>query len=286
MKIVTNDYGCGTSSSILDYGLNDVIVVSEQNYSHVFEEQDDLFFVGHDFLFYLWNDEEKLKKWIDRSKKFEHWLWCFERIDAIIPVWRQKSHTSLAIASKFCKRILACDEDDCDLYKIDWMPQWASKKFFEKKNTEYKYDKILFSGQAGLPEYHIRNNLLKEISQDEQLRKDVVISNVKRDLSWDQYVDNLLQYSKVLNPVGVLKALNTRAYEALYSNRILLQHTSGTYKRHEAMLKNNSGILFFQDVNQLKRKLNSMNFDRKHAEESYSDNSIYARFKSIGIDIK
>jgi hypothetical protein len=86
MKLVTNNYGCGTSSSILDYDIKDVVIVSEENYDHIFDVEDDLFFIGHDFLFYLWDNEEKLKRWIDRSQKYEHWIWCFERIDAIVPI--------------------------------------------------------------------------------------------------------------------------------------------------------------------------------------------------------
>ena len=56
MKLVTLDYGCGTSSSILDYGIKDVVLVSENNYEHVYEVEDDLFFIGHDFLFFLWDN--------------------------------------------------------------------------------------------------------------------------------------------------------------------------------------------------------------------------------------
>ena len=55
MKLVTQDYGCGTSSSILDYGIEDVVLVSPTRYEHVFDIDDDLFFVGHDFLFFLWD---------------------------------------------------------------------------------------------------------------------------------------------------------------------------------------------------------------------------------------
>jgi hypothetical protein len=80
LKLVTQDYGCGTSSSILDYGIEDVVVVSEDKYDHVFEVEDDLFFVGHDFLFFLWNSDEKIERWISRKEKWEHWVWCFERI--------------------------------------------------------------------------------------------------------------------------------------------------------------------------------------------------------------
>ena len=44
MKIVTNDYGCGTSSSILDYDIEDVVVVSKDNWEHIFDIDDDLLF--------------------------------------------------------------------------------------------------------------------------------------------------------------------------------------------------------------------------------------------------
>ena len=68
MKLVTLDYGCGTSSSILDYGISDVVIVTEEDYEHVFEVQDDLFFVGHDFLLFLWDTQEKVERW----KKFQY----------------------------------------------------------------------------------------------------------------------------------------------------------------------------------------------------------------------
>ena len=62
MKLVTLDYGCGTSSSILDYGIEDVVIVSEDDYERVFNVNDDLLFIGHDFLFFLWDNEEKISK--------------------------------------------------------------------------------------------------------------------------------------------------------------------------------------------------------------------------------
>jgi hypothetical protein len=286
VKLVTNDYGCGTSSSILDYDIRDVIIVSEDNYEHVFEAEDDLLFIGHDFLFYLWDSEEKLKRWISYTKKFEAWVWCFERIDCIVPAWQQKSHVSLSIASKFCKRILACDEDDCDKYGFDWLPQWASKKFYERKDHLSTDNRILFSGQAGGPEYHTRNVLLKSILDDTEFSKKFHISNVKRSLSWDQYIENLLKHNIILNPVGIMKALNTRAYEALYSGRILLQHTAGRYKRHENLLNDCPGVTFFEDLRGLKDCINRKETLRGTPGESYTKHSLYARMKSIGVDIK
>lgn len=286
MKLVTNDYSCGTSSSILDYGIEDVIVVSESDYQHVFDVDDDLLFIGHDFLFYLWDSEEKLKRWVDRSTKHEHWLWCFERIDAIVPTWRHKSHISLSLAKKFCSRILACDEDDCDRYGYDWLPQWASCKFHEKKDVKPMSNKVLFSGQAGGPEYHMRNVLLKEISEDPSLSNIVEITNTKRSFKWDDYVDNLLRYSSILNPIGILRGLNTRAYEALYAGRVLLQHTSGTYKRHEEMLKGCSNVFFFQNINELKKVVSNQRMQEDDHEDIYTKHSLHARLKTLGIDIK
>ena len=279
MKLVTQDYGCGTSSSILDYGIQDVVIVSETNYKHIFEIEDDLLFIGHDFLFFLWDDEEKLKKWILRKNKWEHWVWCFERIDAIVPAWLQKSHLSLSIAMKFCTRVLACDEDDCDKYKFDWLPQWASRKFYDKRKTPATSEKILFSGQANKPEYAARNDLLQKIMQDVDFKDKLTISNTTREFEWDKYINNLMQFKTILNPIGILKGLNTRAYETLYSGRILLQHTLGEYKRHEKMLSGNTGVIFFKDFEELKSKAHNV---ETNADFSFEQSSLYARMKLIG----
>lgn len=285
MKLVTQDYGCGTSSSILDYGVTDVVIVSESNFNHVFEVEDDLLFIGHDFLFFLWDNEEKLKKWHARKDKWEHWVWCFERIDAIVPAWQQKSHYSLKLASTFCKRILACDEDDCDKYRLDWLPQWASRKFYDRRAENPITSDVLFSGQAGKPEYRVRTELLNKISQDSEISRDLRISNISRDLGWDAYVSNLLGHTRVLNPVGILKGLNTRAYEAVYSGRLLFQQTVGKYKRHEKILENSSNVIFFENFSELKSAIISSR-EYKIADSSFEEHSLFSRMKSIGIDIK
>lgn len=285
MKLVTNDYGCGTSSSILDYGIDDVVIVSENNYHHLFDVEDDLLFIGHDFLFYLWDSEEKIKRWMSRKDKFEHWVWCFERIDAIVPAWQQKSHLSLSIATKFCNRVLACDEDDCDKYGLDWLPQWASSKFYKMKDEVIpSREKILFSGQAGNPEYHARNILLQSLTSDSELSSMIDITNVKRSLSWEDYVRNLLSYKMVLNPVGILKGLNTRAYESIYSGRLLLQQTVGDYKRHKKLLEDCPGVFFFQNISDLKKLLNK-DLSFTPTDASYTNHSLYARMKSIGVNL-
>jgi len=286
MKLVTQDYGCGTSASILDYGIQDVVIVSETNYEHVFEIEDDLLFIGHDFLFFLWDNEEKLKKWILRKNKWEHWVWCFERIDAIVPAWLQKSHLSLSIAMKFCTRVLACDEDDCDKYKFDWLPQWASCRFYNERINCPETDKFLFSGQAGKSEYKARNDLLEAISADTDLGNRLVISNISRNITWDDYILNLISHRNILNPIGILRGLNTRAYETLYSGRVLLQHTVGEYKRHQKMLEDNQGVIFFKDFYDLKFKLQKIEIAITDANFSFNCNSLQSRMNSIGIEIK
>lgn len=285
MKLVTLDYGCGTSSSILDYGIEDVVVISEKNYEHIFEIEDNLLFIGHDFLFFLWDTEEKLKKWNLRKDKWEHWVWCFERIDAIVPAWMKKSHYSLTLANTFCNRIIACDEDDCNKYGFDWLPQWASIKFFAKRDVEPTRKEMLFSGQAGKPEYKTRTDLINNILSDESTSDMLHVSNISRDLGWDAYIENFLEHSMVLNPVGVLKALNTRAYETLYSNRILLQQTIGKYERHEKLLGNLSNVVFFENFEQLKYKLEEKK-ERAFEDEAYYSHNIFSRMKSIGLDVK
>lgn len=286
MKLVTQDYGCGTSSSILDYGIQDVVIVSESDYQHVFDVEDDLLFIGHDFLFFLWDTEEKFKRWMSRKGKWEHWVWCFERIDAIVPMWQEKGHHSLSIASQFCSRILACDEDDCNKYGFDWLPQWASSRFYHEKEELPASNKFLFSGQAGKSEYQMRNVLLNEIMNDSDIADQLVLTNTSRSMSWDEYVKNLMQYRIVLNPVGILRGMNTRAYETLYSGRVLLQHTVCIYDRHEQMLKDNPGVVFFRDAKDLKEKLLSIDEIRPNCDLSFTQGSLYARMKSIGVDIK
>ena len=286
MKLVTKNYGCGTSSSILDYGIQDVVVVSETNYEHVFDVEDDLLFIGHDFLFFLWDTDEKLQRWIQRKNKWEHWVWCFERVDAIVPDWMQKSHYSLSRLFNFCNRVLACDEDDCDKYSFDWLPQWASCRFYEHRGVTPTSDRILFSGQAGGPEYQMRNLLLKEISDDPDLSRAVKVTNTRRSLGWDGYINNMLRYRTVLNPVGILRGLNTRAYEAMYSGRVLLQHSVGQYRRHEEMLRDNGAVIFFRDTAGLREALGLVTGIVGEPDSSYTRHSLHARMKSIGVDIK
>ena len=284
MKIVTNDYGCGTSSSILDYGIQDVCVVSESDWEKVFDLNDDVFLVGHDFLMYMWDTPEKVQRW----KSYPHTkiLWCFERIDAIVDVWMQKSHFSLKMASQFVDAIYACDEDDCKKYSLPWMPQWASRRFFDERNKTVTNDKILFSGQAGKIEYGSRTALLTFAQQDKTLKEKIHITNISRSLSWDGYINNFLTYNGILNPVGLLRGLNTRAYEALYSGRILLQQTAGHYENHFEMLKDFENIKFFETAEDLVRIVENEKFDRIDSIAAFEKNSIFARFKTIGIEIK
>lgn len=287
MKLITLDYGCGTSSSILDYNIQDAILISENNFNHIFEIEDDFMFIGHDFLFFLWDSDEKIKKWIQRSTKFEHWVWCFERVDAIVPIWLQKSHLSLNILNTFAKRIFASDESDCDKYNFEWLPQWASNHFYNKRHIKPINNSALFSGQSDKPEYAIRTQLLNSVKSDIEIANDLYISNRLRQFNWDNYVSNLLNHSRILNPIGTLMALNTRAYETIYSGRLLLQQTIGQYKRHEELLKNVPNVIFFENFNQLKQNLiKTRNFEIVDIETNFDDHSLIARMKSIGINIK
>lgn len=286
MKIVTQDYGCGTSSSILDYGINDVVLVSPSNYIHIFDIEDDLFFVGHDFLLFLWDTKEKIDRW--KNHKYSKVVWCFERIDSIVPIWRQKSIFSINCLRQFIDEIYVCDEDDIISYGFKWLPQWASPKFYNMKDklvTKEK-SKILFSGQARKPEYGARTLLLDEMLSDTEFKNRLSETNSSRTFSWDKYCNNLLSYDTVLNPVGILKGFNTRAYEVLYSGRLLLQHTFGHYNQHFELIKNCKNIVLFSNFAELKNKINGIEYKLECSDKFYNDNNIYARFESIGVEIK
>ena len=100
MKFITNNYGCGTSSSILDYDNGEHgIIVSPQNWKHVLDTKEDVCLVGHDFLLYMWDNEEKVNLW--KNFKYKIFVWCFERVDAIVDSWRQKSFFSINQIKKF-----------------------------------------------------------------------------------------------------------------------------------------------------------------------------------------
>lgn len=281
MKLVTQDYGCGTSSSILDYGIEDVVIVDPTNYEHVFDVDDDLFFVGHDFLYFLWDSQEKLDRW--KSHKHRKAVWCFERIDAIIPIWKQKGEASLAILKQFVDEIYVCDEDDAKKYG-NWFPQWGSKVFYDRRDEPITKNRILFSGQAGKPEYAERTRLLKEILEDKDLASSLDIANFSRKYTWDTYCTNLLTYSAILNPLGILRGFNTRTYEVLYSGRLLLQQTAGTYEKHASLVSGLPNVITFSNLHDLKSKLKK--FDYYDSTNFYNANNLYSRFKKIGVDIK
>ncbi len=280
MKLVTQDYGCGTSSSIFDYGIKDVVVVSPTNYEHVFDIEDDLFFIGHDFLYFLWDNIEKVNRW--KSHRHRKAVWCFERIEAIVPSWKQKSLLSLSILKTFVDEIYVCDEDDAKKYG-NWLPQWASRMFYDNRNADILKNRILFSGQAGKPEYAERTRLLKEMLADRDLSGSVDITNFTRQFTWESYCNNLLSYSMILNPLGILRGFNTRAYEVMYSGRVLLQQTAGVYDRHFEMIQDMPNVITFTDLPELKSKLKR--FVSVDPTQFFENNNIFARFHSIGLSI-
>ena len=281
MKLVTQDYGCGTSSSILDYGIEDVVIVSPQNYEHVYDVQDDLMFIGHDFLFFLWDSPEKIERWKQHGHRKA--VWCFERINAIVPEWKQKSDYSIHLLKQFVDQIFVCDEDDAKIYG-DWLPQWASPVFFKNRHLPVTTNKMLFSGQAGKPEYAERTRLLNQISSDATVKDLLQVTNFSRHLTWEEYCNNLLSYFAVLNPIGILRGFNTRTYETMYSGRVLFQQTFGHYDRHSKLLEGHPNAIIFQTLDELKSKMSTVK--PGIPEKFFEENSIYSRFKSIGIEIK
>ena len=281
MKFITNDYGCGTSSSILDYNDGQYgVVVSPDNWQHVLDIKEDIFMVGHDFLLYMWDTDEKVNLW--KAFPYKIYVWCFERIDAIIPEWKQKSYFSITQIRKFAHKIFACDEHDCDKFGYDWIPQWASPKFYEKRNNLINNeDKILFSGQAGKPEYYLRNKLLFDMQNDEYFKKRLIINNNTRELTEEEYLNKMLSFKYILNPIGVLEAFNVRTFEVLYANRILLQQVSREYNRHFNLIKNYKNCILFTTIEELKQKIKENTISIVDDNKFFIENNIQKRIKMI-----
>lgn len=281
MKIITNDYGCGTSSSILDYGTSDVVVVSEQNHKHVFDlSGEDLFFVGHDFLFYLWDNHKYISHWKNYSGK-KH-IWCFEKIDCIVPMWKEKSHASLRLAQQFTDSFFVSDEQDSRKYGITWLPQWASNRFYTQAGQTPTETRMTFSGQAGVPGYAVRDKLLTQLLSDSDLKEKFYVSNTSRTKTWDDYITNFLNHKFILNPLGNFKGFNTRTYEALTSGRLLIQQVDSEFISHRESLEKYPNVVFFETFEELKKILLNMNsFEIVDSSLQFEQNNFHQRMSLV-----
>lgn len=283
MKIICEDYGCGTSSAFVDYGLKNVVHCSREKHDHIFDiTGEDLFFVGHEFLLYLWDTERKLKHW--QNYKNRKIIWCFEKIDCIVDEWQRKSHWSLERCQQFTDEFVASDEQDCRKYGITFFPQWASRRFYDQRQQIPTETKIVFSGQAGVIGYEKRDKLLTALSS----KPEFYVSNHTRKLSWDEYIDNFLRHKNILAPFGNLKAFNTRTFEAIISGRLLLQQVDDEYKWHVEKFSY-PNVFFFETLQDLEGIVESDDF-RDYSipndiEEIYKTNTPYSRFKEIGIEL-
>jgi len=282
MKIITNDYGCGTSSSILDYGTKDVVVCSEQNHKHVFDlSGEDLLFVGHDFLNYLWDSQRYRQHWKSYSGK-KH-IWCFEKIDCIVPQWKEKSHASLGMAQQFTDSFFVSDEQDARKYNIPWLPQWASSRFYDQRKQTPLEDKMTFSGQAGVLGYADRDALLTKLQTDADIKDKFYISNTTRSKTWDDYISNFLNHKFILNPLGNFKGFNTRTYEALTSGRVLIQQVDKEFTWHRESLEKYPNVIFFETFEQLKQIV--LNLEEQNVvadcERQFSENNFHQRMTLI-----
>lgn len=283
MKIVTNDYGCGTSSSILDYETNDVIVVSEQNHKHLFDVSgEDLLFIGHDFLMYLWDNPRYAQHWKNYNGK--KLIWCFEKIDCVVPDWQLKSHYSLSICQTFTDLFYASDEQDCRKYGTQWLPQWASRKFYDQRSQIPSQKKLTFSGQAGTIGYEKRDELLSRIAEDADIKDMFYVSNSSRNKSWEEYIRNFLDHKFILAPLGNFKGFNTRTYEALTSGRVLLQQVDNEYKWHIDSISKHKNVKFFETFEDLKKLLLEGELDQYFdidPTSQFVENNFLGRIKNL-----
>jgi len=283
VKIITNDYNSGTSSAILDSDYDNVLVVSPDSYQSIYNlNQEDILFIGHDFLSYLWSTPELIDFW--KHYKGKKIVWAFEKIDSVIPAWREKSHHSISICKTIMDEVVASDETDCRKYGYRWLPQWASRKFYDLRHTVPTETRVTFSGQMGNPSYSRRDRLIEQLRNDREISSVFYVSNNERSKTWDDYIHNFLNHFVILAPFGNIAAFNTRTYEALISGRILLQQVNSDYRWHIESLAGYRNVLFFRGYKELKnllRKPNLLTNYERHPQQQYLNNNLEARLQLL-----
>jgi hypothetical protein len=123
-------------------------------------------------------------------------------------------------------------------------------------NQEQKIDKAVFIGKVkcSMDSYSERKTLIPEIAKVIDL--DVIESTIP---SWDVYFNTIAKYKYVLSPIGNGNFFPMRFYEALAVGAIPIhqvrENTLAYYDR-EATFKD---CIFFQDIKELKTKLDAFN---------------------------
>jgi hypothetical protein len=281
MIIVTRDYKSGTSSAIFDYRVNNVVCVDQDAYTKAFDIRcEDILFIGHDFLSFLWDTDEKINHW--RNYKRKKIIWCFERVLSIVPEWRERGLAAYKNVAKFADKILVSDEEDAAVLNQSWLPQWSSPLFYINREKIKPVKKILFTGQAGTRGYEKRDALLKRISSNVELSRHINIVSTRRSFSWEEYVQLLLSHHAVLCPSGNLAAFNTRTYEAITSGRVAIQQLGYTLSRHQRSLGENAAIVYFDEQSNLLETFeNALDQDYQDPTSVYLTNNLFSRLATV-----
>jgi hypothetical protein len=257
LKIITIDYKAGISPGVLDAIPENVVVVSPKDYKHVFKKDwsdtDYILFLGHDFLHFLYDKRRKVRYWKNiRAKKI---IWCFERINCIVDEWRKRSLKCYSNIEQFADHIFVADEEDYRrMPGVHFLPQWASPRFKNDILFDEKKDNLLFTGQFGTIGYEKRTALLSRIKNDPDMGSYLHIANSSRVFTWDDYINNLIKYKYVLNPMGNLVSFNTKAYETIVAGNILFQQIDDRFQLHREILSEGKEVIYFYEFADLKEK--------------------------------
>lgn len=256
-RIVTQDYQAGISPSVLDAIPASVIVVGPKNYKWIFKydwrDIETVVFLGHDFLWFLWDKERKIKHW--KQLPVLKIVWCFEKVQCVVPEWRKISLKWYENVGEFADHVFVADEEDYrTLDGVKFLPQWASPRFKNDMSFDEKRDQVVFSGQFGTVGYERRTELIQKIKADHDLGLHFVVSNNKRSLSWNDYILNLQQYKYVLNPIGNLISFNTRAYESVVAGNVLFQQVDDRFQLHKELLIEGKEVVYFSVFEDFKEK--------------------------------
>lgn len=145
--------------------------------------------------------------------------------------------------------------------KLNRMPP---SKYFnnikESINVNDKKNKIIFIGNTIGDCYKERRKLLEEV--DKLISVDTIDSN-KND-SWENYIRKLSEYRFVLSPLGNAHFFTMRFYEILLVKSIPIQQVKHNTLNHYDIESKYNDCIFFQDVSELKNKINNFKLNYSH----------------------
>lgn len=152
-----------------------------------------------------------------------------------------------------------------DVIKLDKkLNRMPPSKYFnnirDSIDVDKKIDKVIFIGNTVGDSYKERRKLLNEVNKI--ITVDIIASN-KND-SWENYIRKLSEYKYVLSPLGNAHFFTMRFYEILLVKSIPIQQVKHNTLDFYDIESKYDDCIFFQDVSELKDKINNFKPKSSH----------------------